>query len=101
MSNVTHKIPHTCWIAEWSTLDDGGYEIFGSYHDDFLVRFDRVHEVDGFRCIQPIERVRNHWVIDTWIECSEGETSKITRLMTDKYFHRLVKNSVVHVDSVC
>lgn len=101
MTNITHKIPHTCWVAEWSTPDDCGYQIFGAYRDDFLVRFDRLHELSGFRCIQPIQRVRDHIVVDTWLECSEGETSKITRLMKYDYFKRITKNAIVHAESVC
>lgn len=95
MNTDFYKIPHTCWIAEWSTADDGGYEIFGRYYDDMLVRFDRVHEVDGFRCIQLVEKVRHYWVIETWLECGEGETRKKIKLITEKHLKRITKKPLI------
>lgn len=100
MNNLTYKIPHTCWIAEWTTPEDGGYMIFGKYHEDLLVRFDKVHEIEGCRCIAPIQEVRGHVVVDTWLECSEGETEKKTKLMKTSYFKRLVKSAIVNAESV-
>jgi len=93
IKNCTYVIPHTCWIGEWSTPDDGGYQIFGAYREDFIVRFDRVHEVEGFRCIGLVERVRDHWVVDTWLECSEGDTRKQVKLLSHKYLKQLLRGA--------
>jgi len=91
-----YQIPHTCFIAQWSTPDDGGYEIFGQAikNDEQVLRFDSVIEVKGYRCIELIERVRDHWVVDTWLECSEGDTSKQTKLRTHKYLKQLTRNKL-------
>lgn len=93
MNNVIHKIPHTCWIGEWSSPDDGGYQIFGAYREDFSVRFDRIHELAGFRCIQPIQRVRDHWVVDTWLECTEGDKRKQVKILSHKYLKQLLRDA--------
>jgi hypothetical protein len=87
-----YMIPHTCFVCEWSTEDYGGYSIFGAYADDFLKRFDKVSEVKGFRCIRLVERVRNHWVVDTWLDCIDEPTPFKTKLMSDKYLRKLIRN---------
>lgn len=92
-----YQIPHTCFLAQWSTPDDGGYEIFGRYPDAASSRFDGVIEVKGYRNIELIERVRDHWVVDTWLECSEGETSKQAKLRTHKYLKQLLRGAKLHV----
>ena len=91
MKNQIYKLPHNIFLCQWSTCDDGGYEIFGAYSSDLNTRFDSVSKVKGFRVIQPIERVRDHWVVDTWLEFEEDETPRKTKLMTDKYLKRLVR----------
>lgn len=88
-----YQIPHTCFIAQWSTPDDGGYEVFGRQPEDVYIRFDSVIEVKGYRNIELIERVRDHWVVDTWLECSEGETSKQAKLRTHKYLKQLLRGA--------
>ncbi|MBK8187620.1 MAG: hypothetical protein IPK77_10525 [Cellvibrio sp.] len=76
MKNQIYKLNHKIWLCQWSTVDDGGYEIFGAYSSDLKARFDLVSKVNGFRVIHPIERVRDHWVVDTWLEFEGGETQK-------------------------
>jgi len=93
LKNLTYVIPHTCFIAQWSTPDDGGYEIFGRYPEDAVCRFDSVIEVKGYRCIGLVERVRDHWVVDTWLECCEGDTRKQTKLRTHKYLKQLLRGA--------
>ena len=88
-----YQIPHTCFIAQWSTPDDGGYEIFGAYPQYTAMTYDSVIEVKGYRCIELIERVRDHWVVDTWLECYECETAKKTNLRTHKYLKQLLRGA--------
>jgi len=92
-----YQIPHTCFIAQWSSDDDGGYDIYGREVQPFEInrRYDSVIEVKGNRCIELIERVRDHWVVDTWLECSEGDTSKQTKLRTHKYLKQLLRGSKI------
>jgi len=92
-----YQIPHTCFICEWSNPSDGGYSILGRSpnYDDGECRFDNVIEVKGNRCVELIERVRGHWVVDTWLECSEGDTSKQTKLRTHKYLKQLLRGSKI------
>lgn len=90
-----YQIPHTCFIYEWSTEDDGGYVIYGAMYEDLAKRFDKVIEIEGNRCIELIERVRDHWVVDTWLECSEGDTSKQAKLRTHKYLKQLLRGSKI------
>jgi len=92
-----YQIPHTCFIYQWSTEDDGGYEIYGAYYDDLAKRYDSVIEVKGYRCVKLIERVRDHWVVDTWLECSEGDTSKKAKLRTNKYLKQLLRGAELRV----
>lgn len=88
-----YQIPHACFIAQWSTPDDGGYEVFGRYPEDAYVRFDSVIEVKGHRCIELIERVRDHWVVDTWLEGQGVNTSKQVKLRTHKYLKQLLRGA--------
>lgn len=91
-----YKIPHTCYIGQWSTEDDGGYEIFGREVQCFeinRIRFDSVIKISGSRCFELLERVRDHWVVDTWLECSEGETGKKINLRTHKYLKHLLRDA--------
>jgi len=88
-----YMIPHTCYVYEWSTHDDGGYDIYGAYYEDLAKRYDKVIEVKGYRCIGLIERVRDHWVVDTWLECSEGETTKKTNIRAHKYLKQLLRGA--------
>ena len=92
-NNQIYKIPHTIYLCEWSTPDDGGYHIFGSRYDGLENRFERVIEVKGFRNIKLIERVRDHWVVDTWLSCSEGETSVQVKLRSHKYLKQLLRGA--------
>ena len=94
-----YKIPHTCYVWQWSTPDDGGYMIYGRKlpDDEMLLMFDSVVEVKGYRNIELIERVRDHWVVDTWLECSEGETTKKTNIRTHKYLKHLLRGAELHV----
>ena len=92
-----YMIPHTCFVCEWSTEDDGGYAIYGAYYEDLAKRYDKVIEVKGYRCIELVERVRDHWVVDTWLECSEGETGKQAKLRTHKYLKQLLRGAKLHV----
>ncbi len=98
MKNHTYKLNHKIWLCQWSTVDDGGYEIFGAYSSDLKARFDSVTKVNGYRCIQPIEQVRDHWVVDTWLEFEEDKTCKKTKLMTSKYLKQLVGKCVPYID---
>lgn len=93
IKNCTYVIPHTCFIYQWSTEDDGGYEIYGAYYDDLAKRYDSVIEVKGYRCIGLVERVRDHWVVDTWLECAEGDTRKKVKLLTHKYLKKLLREA--------
>jgi hypothetical protein len=96
INNCTYVIPHTCYVGQWSTPDDGGYEIFGQrpqYDDRFDAKFDSVIEVSGFRCIGLVERVRDHWVVDTWLECCEGDTRKQVKLLSHKYLKKLLRGA--------
>lgn len=90
-----YQITHTCFLAQWSTPDDGGYEIFGRSPDidDLSARYDGFIELKGYRYIELVERVRDHWVVDTWLECSEGETSKQAKLRTHKYLKQLLRGA--------
>lgn len=88
-----YKIPHTCYLYEWSTPDDGGYDLYGAYYDDLAKRYDKVIEAGGYRWIELVERVRDHWVVDTWIECSEGETRKKVSIRTHKYLKQLLRGA--------
>lgn len=87
-----YMIPHTCVICEWRTENDGGYLIYGANFDDLLKRFETVSEIEGFRCIKLVERVRSHWVVDTWLDCIGESTPLKTKLMSTKYLKRLVRN---------
>jgi len=96
IKNCTYVIPHTCYVAQWSTPDDGGYEIFGREVQCFELdrrRFDSVIQVSGFRCMGLVERVREHWVVDTWLECSEGDTRKQVKLLSHKYLKQLLRGA--------
>lgn len=93
IKNCTYVIPHTCYVYEWSTPDDGGYTICGAYYEDLARRHDKVIEVSGFRCIGLVERVRDHWVVDTWIECCEGDTRKQVKLLSHKYLKQLLRGA--------
>jgi hypothetical protein len=96
IKGCTYVIPHTCYVGQWSTPDDGGYEIFGREVQCFelsRIRFDSVSAVQGFRCIGLVERVRDHWVIDTWLECAEGDTRKQVKLLSHKYLKQLLRNA--------
>lgn len=84
-------------MYEWSTSDDGDFIICGSYSEDMAESWGSVKELKGNRCIELIERVRDHWVVDTWLECSEGETSKLTKLRTHKYLKQLLRGAELHV----
>lgn len=88
-----YQVTHTCYVYEWSSDDDGGYDIYGAYYEDLAKRYDKVIEVKGYRCIELIERVRDHWVVDTWLECSEGDTRKQTKLRTHKYLKQLLRGA--------
>jgi hypothetical protein len=95
IKNCTYVIPHTCYVGQWSTPDDGGYLIFGRppQYDEGEARFDSVIEVSGFRCIGLVERVRDHWVVDTWLECAEGDTRKQVKLLGHKYLKQLLRGA--------
>lgn len=86
-----YKLPHKCFIGQWSTPDDGGHEIFGRHPFNPESRFDSVVECDGWRCIALVERVRDHWVVDTWLETGDGSTRDKTSLLGHKYLSGLIK----------
>ena len=87
------KIPHKIYLYEWSTEEDGGWDLYSAYSNDLAKRYDNVLEIEGFRCFELIERVRDHWVVDTWLESSEGDTGKKINLLTHKYLRHLLRDA--------
>jgi len=93
IKNCTYVIPHTCFFAVTETEHEDFEQIFGKYPDFAEERFDTVTEVPGFRCIGLVERVRDHWVVDTWLECCEGSTPARTKLLSHKYLKKLLRGA--------
>jgi hypothetical protein len=93
-NNDIYTIPHTCYLCEFWDFQDGfEYILMGRQPCDWSHQFDAVREAEGFRHIQLIERVRDHWVVDTWLVCGEHATSKQTKLRTHKYLKQLLRAS--------
>lgn len=89
-----YQIPHTCFIQHQNDDTEGETVVFGIEPDrnGFCT-----YAAEGNRCIELIERVRDHWVVDTWLECSEGDTRKQTKLRTHKYLKQLLRGAKLHV----
>lgn len=93
-----YKIPHTCYLCEFWDFQFGfEYTLMGRQPSDWSHQFDEVKEIEGFRHIQLIERVRDHWVVDTWLEGQGVNTSKQAKLRTHKYLKHLLRGAELHV----
>ena len=90
IKNCTYVIPHTCYVQHQNDDPEGETVIFGKEPDrnGFCT-----YCVSGFRCIGLVERVRDHWVVDTWLECCKGDTRKQVKLLGHKYLKQLLRGA--------
>lgn len=90
IKNCTYVIPHTCYIQHQDNCKDGEFIIFGvePKNNGFCT-----YAVSGYRCIGLVERVRDHWLVDTWLECCEGDTRKKVKLLAHKYLKQLLRDA--------
>lgn len=90
IKNCTYVIPRTCFVQHKNNDPDGEIVIFGTEPDrnGFCT-----YAVSGFRCIGLVERVRDHWIVDTWLECKEGDTRKQVKLLSHKYLMQLLRGA--------
>lgn len=83
-------IQHSCWIQHQNDDEDGEVYIFG--REPYKNGFCTIVTV-GNRSIRLIQRVRDHWVVDTWLSCKAGISKTQTKLMTHNYLKQITRNA--------
>lgn len=86
-----YEIPHECYVCKLEFEDETITSVFGRNGYNYENRFDSVEVVNGYRCIELVAKVRNHWVIDTWLSAGENFTRPKAQLMTHANIVKITK----------